>query len=179
VRLALKPHPDTPCPAVERIEVELSRLGSVLQLDYVLTGSLADIRVPAAKAPSRGHRLWEHSCFEAFVRLGEGEAYWEYNFAPSGEWAAYRLDSYRSGMREAEEGAPPTLHIRVAVNRLELRARIETGLGVEQPWAVGLSTIVEDRSGTRSFWALAHPPGEPDFHSPDCFALQLAPPPRP
>ena len=40
---------------------------------------------------------------------------------------------------------------------------------------MGLSAIIEETDGTKSYWALAHPPGEePDFHDPACFALELA-----
>ena len=40
---------------------------------------------------------------------------------------------------------------------------------------IGLSAIIEDRAGTRSFWALAHPSGAPDFHDVACFAADLPP----
>jgi len=35
------------------------------------------------------------------------------------------------------------------------------------------STTFEETNGRLSYWALAHPPGKPDFHHPDCFALEL------
>jgi hypothetical protein len=35
---------------------------------------------------------------------------------------------------------------------------------------LGLSAVLEEQDGTKSYWALAHPPGgKPDFHHPDCF----------
>jgi hypothetical protein len=40
---------------------------------------------------------------------------------------------------------------------------------------LGLSVIVEDIDGNRSFWALAHPPGAPDFHHAACFTAQVPP----
>jgi hypothetical protein len=40
-------------------------------------------------------------------------------------------------------------------------------------WRLGLSAVIEDSSGAKSYWALAHPPGKPDFHHPDCFAHEL------
>jgi hypothetical protein len=33
--------------------------------------------------------------------------------------------------------------------------------------------VIEEVSGVFSYWALNHPPGEPDFHHPDAFALEL------
>ena len=54
------------------------------------------------------------------------------------------------------------------------------GLGATIPveadavWALGLSAILEEKDGTKSYWALAHPPGDkPDFHAADCFAASL------
>jgi hypothetical protein len=33
--------------------------------------------------------------------------------------------------------------------------------------------VVEDEAGAFAYWALKHPPGKPDFHHPDAFALVL------
>jgi hypothetical protein len=34
--------------------------------------------------------------------------------------------------------------------------------------------VLEESEGTKSYWALAHPPGDkPDFHAADCFAASL------
>jgi hypothetical protein len=44
---------------------------------------------------------------------------------------------------------------------------------------IGLSAVLHETDETKSYWALAHPPGNPDFHHPDCFALNLAAPARP
>ena len=43
-------------------------------------------------------------------------------------------------------------------------------------WQMGLSAVLEETDGTKSYWALAHPPGAPDFHHPDCFALDIPAP---
>ena len=180
MRLSLKPHPDTPCEAVAAVEVEIDGVGgSGLALTYELRGSLDKLLIPPAGPSARADRLWQHSCFEIFIRPGDGEEYWEFNFAPSQEWAAYRLSGYRKGMIPAPQPVPPIIEISSTEDRLEVRVRLESGVSAELPWKVGLSAVVEDRAGVRSFWALAHPAGEPDFHSPDCFALELAPPKLP
>jgi hypothetical protein len=38
---------------------------------------------------------------------------------------------------------------------------------------LGLSAVIEDIDGRLSYWALKHPPGKPDFHHPDSFALDV------
>ena len=53
----------------------------------------------AASRRQRTDGLWRHTCFEAFIcRRATGE-YWEYNFSPSGAWAAYQFSGYRAGMQ--------------------------------------------------------------------------------
>jgi hypothetical protein len=36
-----------------------------------------------------------------------------------------------------------------------------------------VSAVVETLDGALSYWALRHPPGKPDFHHADSFALEL------
>jgi hypothetical protein len=47
------------------------------------------------------------------------------------------------------------------------------------PWDYGLCAVIEERDARLSYWALAHPPGRPDFHHPACFAATLPAPELP
>ena len=180
MRLSLKPHPDTPCEAVHRIDVELHRPSpQALRLRYQLRGSLSGLIIPAPAAPVRRDELWQHTCFELFIRPGDSEAYFEFNFSPSREWAAYELSGYRSGMTQLDLPDPPRMETNLGGEQIQVLVDLETGAPADRPWRTGLSAVIEDQAGARSFWALAHPPGEPDFHSPDCFALELGPPAAP
>jgi hypothetical protein len=178
MRRALQLHRESHCRAVDGIQVEAARPGpGALVLRYILTGRTDALRLPPAAAPARGDGLWRHSCFEAFLRVPPGPAYAEFNFAPSLKWAAYRFDGYRSGMTVAEGIGAPRLEVRSGPDRFELRARLDLerlpGRSGAAPWRLGLAAVIEDTSGATSHWALAHPPGKPDFHHSDCFALEL------
>ncbi len=48
----------------------------------------------------------------------------------------------------------------------------------DEPIQLNLTAVIEETDGTKSYWALAHPSGKPDFHHRDCFALQLEAPSR-
>jgi hypothetical protein len=164
VVLRLVPHPDTPCRAVERIEVRVERRpAGRLALAYRLEGNLAEIRIPSPRPPAFADGLWRATCCEAFVG-GEGRAYEEYNFSPSGEYAAYRFDSYRTGMRPFAPGLQVTVH--AGSSSLTLECEIPASAG-----KLGLAAIVE--AERMSYWALRHAPGKPDFHHPDAFAFDL------
>ena len=164
-------HPDCRCDAALRIDVEAARpSASVLLLDYVVSGNLNDLSLPSAAAPARTDGLWQHTCFEAFAQPAGGDSYFELNFAPSAHWAAYRFDRYREGMAAAEIAAP-RIEVARALQRHVLRAQLT--LPGEDAWRLGLSAVIEETNGRKSYWALAHPPGKPDFHHSDCFALEL------
>jgi hypothetical protein len=173
MRLTLVPHPDTPCDAVRGIAVEVRREGTQLDLGFRVEGDISQIVLPERRDHvSRADELWKHTCFEAFVAAGQG--YGEINLSPSNQWAAYRFDSYRSGMaiRSGFELLFADEHR--AENAYDLIAELELGdLPATGAWSVGLSAVVELSDGRRCFWALRHAPGRPDFHHPDAFALSL------
>lgn len=171
MKAALKCHPDSPSGAVAGIEVEILRATpDRLDLRYLVAGEISRVRIPPPAAPVRTEGLWNHTCFEAFL-AGDGESYCEFNFSPSGEWAAWRFEAYRSGMVPLA-AEPPPIEIDAAPHRLELRVPIALPPRVRR---IGLSAVIEEDNG-HSYWALAHPPGRPDFHAPACFALDLPPP---
>jgi len=167
-------HPDTPARAITALRAAVSRENATgLLLHYILEGGVKHL-VPSPFAEATQRRaddLWQHTCFEAFVKPQGGEAYLEFNVAPALDWQAYALDGYREGRRPADIPQPPKFERVVTSGRLELRARFE-GLP-PAAWRLALTAVVAERDGTLSYWALRHAPGKPDFHHPDGFALEL------
>ena len=177
--LSLKLHSDSLCDAVSGIEVEVVQpQTNRLVLSYMVSGSVGDIRLPDAATPERSDGLWQNTCFEAFIRPATGAGYYEFNFAPSTRWAAYRFVGYRSGMLAAAEIAAPAITTQASDGTYELRATLHwdqlSGLMSGAEWRLGLSAVIEETNGRKSYWALTHPAGEPDFHHADCFALDLS-----
>ncbi len=165
--------------AVTHIGVDVARpRPGNLSLHYFLTGRTSDLRMPTVTAPVRSDELWRHTCFEAFVRASPGAAYCELNFAPSMQWAAYQFSGYRSGMRVASEISAPRVEVQSNDGCYQLHAALELdrlpGLPGDAVWRLGLAAVIEEAGGRKSYWALAHPPGKPDFHHSDCFAQELA-----
>ena len=127
--------------------------------------------IPAPAEPERTDGLWKTTCFEAFLRpLGE-RSYREWNFAPSGQWASYQFSDYREDMAEAEVSQPP--YIRVEDNFTWWALGASIAVPADSNWELGLSAVLEEKDGTKSYWALAHPAEKPDFHAPDCFVAKL------
>ncbi len=174
----LVPHPDFPSDAIRSISVEVNEEFGCLHLTYRLAGAIDDVLLPLPGAGGRADRLWEHSCFEAFIAHKTEAGYTELNISPSGQWAAYDFDGYRAGMKPV---ADMSFALSLSLNDDEIMLSAATHppiLRQGSEWRLGLSAIIEATDGTKSYWALAHPPGKPDFHNADCFTARLAAPER-
>lgn len=126
--------------------------------------------IPPRTAPERAYGLWKTTCFELFV-AGAGGSYAEFNFSASTQWAAYGFTGYRAGMTDIPIARP-------AIERTDrgVGVALDFPVAAIEQMHIGLSAVIEERDGTKSYWALAHPPGKPDFHHPACFALELPAP---
>jgi hypothetical protein len=170
----LRLHPDSRCAAATGIEADIARpRPGGLILSYVVRGRISDLRLPPIVASARADELWRHTCFEAFVRPSASPGYYEFNFSPSTQWAAYRFDSHRSGMRVATGIGAPWIEVRSSAATYTLQATLELD-GLSSPLHLGLSAVIEETNGGKSYWALAHPPGKADFHHADCFTLEFS-----
>ena len=177
----LRLHPHSFCPAVTQFKGGVARpRAGVLLFAYTIRGKVGDLALTPPADAVRTDELWRHTCFEAFLRGPSSAEYYEFNFAPSTQWAAYRFSGYRSEMRVAAEINAPRIAVEARRERYMLQASLELdetlplAIGAGAPiWHVGLSAVIEETSGRRSYWALAHPSGRPDFHHSDCFALEV------
>src|ERR1700679_3141274 len=74
------------------------RAPAIVVFRYVLRAEISRMRIPPAQSTARADGLWRHTCFEAFIMAPGRAGYYEFNFAPSRQWAIYRFDAYREGM---------------------------------------------------------------------------------
>jgi hypothetical protein len=172
---ALSPHPSTTSDVVRYIDARIEWAETDrLSIAYRLRGDCGRIRIPEACRPQRTNGLWRHTCFEAFL-LNTVDGYFEFNFAPSGEWAAYAFTRYREAAPLPQVLAPE-LSVRRYHDTLELDAVINfspSTVDKAAPLKIALAAVVEDDAGTLSYWALIHPPGKPDFHHRDNFVVDF------
>ena len=159
------------------IEASASPEAKGLALRFELRGDLAQVRLPTAQSPGPAEGLWQHSCFEAFVAPATGEAYQEFNFSPSGQWAHYRFQRERLRERTSAMSAAP--HCRWTTQGRSLRLDVQVA-GSDLPATsasllMGLSAVIETQDGALSYWALHHPAAHPDFHHRGGWTMRLNP----
>ncbi len=160
---------------------------------------------------NRADHLWQTTCFEIFLalpndnisgenvpndmagnmaELSENSPYLEFNFAPSGQWNAYRFDGYRRFAEEWPMSQPPQSRLYhkgddpggddpggdVLCFEVALSCQ---DLPMNAP-ALGITAVIEEEGGHKSYWALAHAhQNAPDFHQASCFKASLPAPQLP
>jgi len=180
LRAHLLAHPDAGGEFVWSIAAEVQlAAGAALACRYTLQGEMTRLRLPQAGAGRRTDGLWKHTCFEVFIAPADGTGYYEFNFSPALDWAAYRFENYRTGMTAAPLAQAPGLQVHRSSEGLELAATVHLAglapLRESPPLRVALAAVVEEDAGRLAYWALRHPLGNPDFHHPDGFTLELRP----
>lgn len=174
---ALSPHPSHDRWPDCSVSVAVGLQDNRLELNYALTGALDRIAVPDPQPSRRGQCLWEHTCFEVFFGVRQAPEYYELNFSPSSEWDGFAFSRYRKESAQPLDIAPSQVTISRLPNRLQCHVQfclpgdlIENAASLE----VGLSTVLQDLEGHYTYWALAHPSAEPDFHDRKAFTASVA-----
>ncbi|MFO7627932.1 MAG: DOMON-like domain-containing protein [Prochlorococcaceae cyanobacterium] len=181
---ALVPFSACGIPAGLNLEGTVARTGEALLLHYRLSGPLQELLIPApAASAERRDGLWQTTCFEAFLAEAGSETYWELNLSPAGHWNLYRLDGYRKGL--APEAALSALPLQLGspqpaaedltqgLLELQLELPLPPALAGAGHLELAITAVLQQRDLSLSYWALAHPGPEPDFHRRDGFLLEL------
>lgn len=183
--LVLQPHATSVSAPIQTIAASGAiDAAGLLTLEFLLHGELRKLKLPEqrlapAHIPVRRDELWQHTCLELFARAGAAPGYLEFNFSPSGDWAAYEFDDYRSARRNLDSIACTVRSSRQG-NTLRVHAALSVPamVGTPQPvsWQLNLAAVVESSDGALSYWALRHPRAQPDFHDPAGFSCTLTVP---
>jgi hypothetical protein len=176
IQAELWTHPASGSMALTTITAAIERRSRTnLHIRYESFGTVGDLILPGPAPSLRADNLWQTTCFELFLRGIDRTGYREFNFSPSGQWAAYEFRGYRDGMTQAALPGPPIIETLVEANRLIVDVRLSLHLPDDR-YSVGLAAVIEERRLEKSYWAAGHAGAVPDFHHPACFVLELPPP---
>jgi hypothetical protein len=165
----LAAHPDHPPLAVTQVEARIiGRDANWLRVRWRIEGSQSLV-VPPFAGKGRADELWQTTCFELFLKPEGDTSYLEINLSPSERWNAYDFEAYRWGMAARPFPREPECTLRVGSSFAIFDAASPAAGLPQAECAMGLSAVIEEQGGTKSYWALAHPDAKPDFHAPACF----------
>lgn len=164
------------------LQVHAAQPDPWLELNFELHGELDHLRLPPKTNELPADGLWNHTCAELFVRTPGSQGYQEFNFSPSGQWAAYRFSAERLRNLKAETeypARPPTIHVRGTERSVTIAIHLPL-YNLRPPscrgeYLLGLSMVTEATNGMLTYWALSHPlAARPDFHHPGGCVLPLS-----
>jgi len=161
---------------------EVERKGSQLSVHYHVSGDLdQDVQWPEGVSGVFRRGLWEHTCLELFVGAVGEPSYGEWNFAPSGEWAAFPFKDYRvAGASSLLPPMPQITRLHRTPEALDLSVTLPSDclsgvINPNQAWDIGITAVIRHPDASTTYWALRHAAQKPDFHQRESFAITLAP----
>jgi hypothetical protein len=177
---SLKPFPNTEMQPDLRISGNIMRYVNELTITYALFGDLKDVLIATSSdispdTSTRRHALWEDTCFEFFLGIKGSPIYWEFNLSPSGHWNVYSFEDYRQGMQEEIifTELPFTVQFPTDGLAIAVSINLDKFAPEDQIIQVGITTVIKQKDGNLSYWALAHKGEEPDFHLRNSFVIEL------
>lgn len=152
------------------IDAELNQNDESLFLSFSIKEglSLVDLGSPTP-SKERVIKLWEKTCFEFFLKNAKGE-YVEFNFSPNFEWNCFYFKQKGDALKEWELMNRPSTEILLSLDHYFLVAEIKKELfpagffDGTHDLSVGISSVIKDKKGTLSYWALSHHDTRPNFH---------------
>jgi hypothetical protein len=155
------------------LSVTVDRRGNFLILRYEMAGTIESILMAEREYPTRQIGLWETTCFECFFGVPGQDLYWEVNLSTAGHWNIFRLDGYRSGLRE--ELAIEELTVLIDRSAFSLETELDLSLlGLETfELELSVTAVIADKLGGVSYWAVCHGGIEADFHLRDSFVIRI------
>ena len=171
----LIPYPAANIPAIE-ITGAIIRQDNIISIHYSVRGEIKNILLPNPSTSSRKDDLWKATCFEFFIAIPNLPEYWEFNMSPSSEWNIYHMDTYRRiGFRE--ESAIDELQFAFKQTANEFSADISVNLHsiirLVQNLQVNVTAIIQTKDKNETYWSLAHPSQQADFHLKESFIINI------
>ena len=169
----LEPHPACPALGVTAVEARVTAHdANWLTLRWRVEAA-QDLVLPGFAGKGRAGGLWQTTCFELFLRPDGDTAYHEFNLSSSERWNAYRFSAPRDGMSEWPMPRDAVCTMRPGGKFAIFDAALPAAGLPQTECAMGISCVIEETGGYKSYWALAHGREAPDFHDPSCFTARL------
>ena len=149
---------------------------SILQFDFILKDDFQQFSQPQVSRTwsndqiDRQLGLWNHTCFEAFLKPVGTDKYYEFNFSLKPAWMAFLFESYRFPQPPmvTNDFHMQSMNWDLATGTLTVQLLNTTQYN---KFNIGLTAILEEKSGIKHYYALAHMGTKPDFHLSESFTL--------
>ena len=149
---------------------------SQIHVRYRINGKTHNIQFPdVSQHANRKNELWNTTCCELFVGISGEPNYWEYNLSPSHDWAVFSFSGYRQNKTDVLSIAKLEISTKIDKNNeFELKTVLALPeMLIGHMLDIGVSSVVQDKSGNIHYYALTHPGKQADFHDRNGFNIKL------
>jgi hypothetical protein len=168
-KFSLIPFDKTNSPKTE-VKVELNQNHDSVFLSFRIKDGLSFIDL-GSSTPNKERviKLWEKTCFEFFLKNSADE-YVEFNFSPCFEWNCFYFKKTGDPLAEWEKMNRPETQILLSIDHFFLMVELKKELfppgffNQNTELSVGITSVLKNKSGQLSYWALAHSDTRPNFH---------------
>ena len=161
------------------IEAELnSNLESVF-ISYRIQKGVGLIDL-GSSSPNRERliKLWEKTCFELFIKNESGQ-YLEFNFSPNFEWNCFYFNQAGDPLLEWKPMPIPVTDILLSSEHFFIFINLKKEFfpkgffDGKSELSAGITSVIKEKSGRLSDWALSHCDTRPNFHHFDSFKYKF------
>lgn len=123
-------------------------------------------------------KLWEKTCFECFIR-NSADQYVEFNFSPNFEWNCFYFEKKGNPLTELSSMLRPETEILLSADHFFIFVDIKKEFFPKNFFdnngqlSVGLTSVIKEKTGRLSYWALSHADSKPNFHHFDSFKYKF------
>lgn len=158
-----------------KIDCEFNTHEKSFFISYKLTGELDKVELGHTPRHERVIKLWEKTCFELFIK-NERNEYMEFNFSPVFEWNAFYFTKKGDPLAEWKKINSVKLDILDSFEVFQLIAEIKKEDFPENFFdkcQAGITSVIKEKNGNLSYWALSHEDQRPNFHHFDSFKYKF------
>lgn len=166
-KFSLIPYEPKSAPKI-KIDCELNQARDSIFISYKVQGALESLDLgTGVPKHARQIKLWEKTCFELFIK-DETNSYIEFNFSPDFEWNCFYFEKKGDPLLEFKKMEQVKFDILFSNDVvhivLELQKRMFPDQFFEGKLAAGISSVIKEKTGNLSYWALSHHDIKPNFH---------------
>lgn len=167
--LQLIPYNPTKAPLIS-IQVKLHDSADAFFVSYRLTGDIANLDLGEKPHHARVIKLWEKTCFELFIK-NERDEYIEFNFSPVFEWNCFFFKRKGDALAEWQNIERVNMDILHSMDVFQVIAEIKKDIfpagflnKSNKGLSAGITSVIKEKNGQISYWALSHHDQRPNFH---------------
>lgn len=125
-----------------------------------------------ADAPigERAFKLWEQTCFEAFIQPVGNDRYFEINLTSNKSWNVFEFNGYRDPNPPQEFKKADLLRFTQKKNQLIVQIKLE-GESLKKIKS-SLCAVVILKDNPVSYWSTKHADPKPNFHHFESFIIE-------